>query len=52
MQVGSSLPGPKYWTGQEVTLHLSLAVSLSLGKGIGHKFAKLKQLVSGLLLSQ
>lgn len=46
MQVGPSLPGPKHQTGQEVTLGLCLVISLSLGKGIGHKFAKLKQLVS------
>lgn len=52
MQVGPSLLGPKYQTHQEVTLGLSCAISLSLGKGIRHKFAKLKQLISCLLLSQ
>jgi len=52
MPVGSCLPGLKYQIGQEVTLGLSLVVSLSLGKGIGHKSAELEQLTPCLLLSQ
>lgn len=45
MQVGPSLPCSKHQTGQEVTLVLCLVISVNLGKGIGYKFAKVKQLI-------